>query len=131
MLERTRAAVLEDGRRGLVTGALDPEDDHRARETALSASWSASTSTRPTPPSRGSCRPSLAGSSAPPARARQLDVLLEGLQRIGGRQRPLLRRGLLFLRQLDHDVRRDALAVDGAALRREVLRGRQPEAGAV
>src|SRR5262245_24893330 len=59
----------------------------------------------------------------------QLHVLLEVLQRIGRRQRPLF--GDRLLRRLDHHVRRDALAVDRAALGREVLRGRQPKAGAV
>src|SRR5207248_9049505 len=58
------AAVLEDGRRSLVAGALDPEDDHRAERGKLSGPWSASPSTRPSPPSRGrSCdRPSPAWS---------------------------------------------------------------------
>src|SRR5204862_7090383 len=58
------AAVLEDGRRSPVAGALDPEDDHRAERGKLSGPWSASPSTRPSPPSRGrSCdRPSPAWS---------------------------------------------------------------------
>src|SRR3989441_10916346 len=62
-------------------------------------------------------------------RALQLRILLEILHRVGRGQRPVLRHGLL--RRLHHDVRRDALAVDRAALRREVLRGGQPQARAV
>src|SRR5438128_4664398 len=58
-----------------------------------------------------------------------LDVLLQVLERV---ERRLPRRSLLrLLGQLDHDVRRDALAVDRAAVRREVFRGRQPEPRAV
>src|SRR5215831_16902053 len=59
-----------------------------------------------------------------------LDVLLELLHRVERRLLPVLRRRRV-LRNLDDDVRRDALAVDRAALRREVLRGREPEARAV
>src|SRR5215470_5655984 len=59
-----------------------------------------------------------------------LDILLELLHRIERRLLPVLRRRRV-LRDLDDDVRRDALAVDRAALRREVLRGREPEARAI
>src|SRR3989442_10989625 len=55
-------------------------------------------------------------------RALQLHVLLEVLHRVGRRQWALLGHG--FLRRLYHDVRRDALAVDRAALRGELLRRR-------
>src|SRR3990172_8379288 len=55
-----------------------------------------------------------------------LDVLPQLLQRIE-HGLALTRSPVFFLRQLDHDVGRDALAVDGAPLRRVVLRGRQPE----
>ena len=33
------AAVLEDGRRGLIAGALDPENDHRAERNGVSGPW--------------------------------------------------------------------------------------------
>src|SRR5262245_28500660 len=59
-----------------------------------------------------------------------LDVLLELLHRVERRLLPVLRRRRV-LRDLDDDVRRDALTVYRAALRREVLRGREPEARAV
>src|SRR5881628_3989246 len=59
-----------------------------------------------------------------------LDVLAQLLQRIE-RRRPLLRRRILILRDLDDDVRGDALPMDRAALGREVLRGRQTQPRAV
>src|SRR2546430_17525304 len=58
---------------------------------------------------------------------RSLEVFLQILHRVEGRLPVFLR----VLGELDHDVRRDALAVDRAAVRREVLRGRQPEPRAV
>src|SRR5207302_1137219 len=59
-----------------------------------------------------------------------LDILLELLHRVERGLLPVSRRRRL-LRNLDDDVRRDALAVDRSALRREILRGREPEPRAV
>src|SRR5207249_2016518 len=63
-------------------------------------------------------------------RTLDLDVLLELLHRVERGLLPISRRRRL-LRDLDDDVRRDALAVDRSALRREVLGGREPEPRAV
>src|SRR5215471_2763065 len=59
-----------------------------------------------------------------------LNVLLELLHRIEGGLLPVFRRGRV-LGDLDDDVGGDALAVDRATLRREVLRRREPEPRAV
>src|SRR5262245_59223518 len=63
-------------------------------------------------------------------RTLELDVPLH-LLRLGEGRGIRLRRRRLLLRRLDHDVRRDALAVDGAALRRVVARGGEPKPRAV
>src|SRR5712671_4504846 len=65
-------------------------------------------------------------------RSLHLDVLLELLHRVERRLLPVPRCcRILLLRNLDDDVRRDALAVDRPALGREVLRRREPEPRAV
>src|SRR5574342_113961 len=63
-------------------------------------------------------------------RTLELDVPLHEL-RLGQGWGPGLGGRHLVLRRLDHDVRGDALAMDGAALRREVARGGEPEPRAI